>query len=63
MRDINRHLGWELPTDGPKTLNGLVIEELQNIPAGHTGIRMGNYIIETLTLTDKMIEKAKVKAV
>ncbi len=63
IRDINRHLCWELPTDGPKTLNGLIVEELQNIPAGHTGLKIGNYKIETATLSDKMIESARVKAV
>ncbi|NHO64529.1 HlyC/CorC family transporter [Aestuariicella hydrocarbonica] len=63
IRDINRHLSWELPTDGPKTLNGLIVEELQNIPAGHTGIKIGDYKIETVALSDKMIESARVKAV
>lgn len=63
IRDINRHLSWELPTDGPKTLNGLIVEELQNIPAGHTGIKIGQYKIETASLSDKMIESARVKAI
>ncbi|WP_439133376.1 HlyC/CorC family transporter [Pseudomaricurvus sp.] len=63
IRDINRHLTWELPTDGPKTLNGLIVEELQNIPSGHTGIKIGQYKIETAALSDKMIESARVKAI
>ncbi len=62
IRDINRHLGWALPTEGPKTLNGLMVEKLENIPSGHVGMRVGNYLLETVTLTDKMIEMAKVRA-
>lgn len=63
IRDINRHLSWDLPTDGPKTLNGLIVEQLENIPDGHIGLMMGRYKIETDSLSDKMIESARVKAI
>ena len=63
IRDINRHLNWSLPTDGPKTLNGLIVEELENIPEGHIGFKLGDYRIETASLSEKMIESAKVKSV
>lgn len=63
IRDINRHLNWSLPTDGPKTLNGLIVEELENIPEGHIGFKLGDYRIETASLSEKMIESAKVKSI
>lgn len=61
IRDINRNLDWSLPVDGPKTLNGLMMEYLENIPDGNTSFQIDNYRFETMTLTDKMIDRAKVK--
>lgn len=63
IRDINRHLSWELPTDGPKTLNGLMVEHLENIPPGGIGFKIGSYLFETVDLSEKMIDTAKVKLV
>jgi len=63
IRDINRHRQWELPTDGPKTLNGLIVEHLQNIPPGNIGFQIGQYLIETVKLNAKVIESARVKRV
>jgi Mg2+/Co2+ transporter CorB len=62
IRDINRHLGWELPTDGPKTLNGLIVEHIENIPAGQIGLKINGYLMETVNQTEKMIESARIKA-
>ncbi len=62
IRDINRSLDWELPTDGPKTLNGLMVEYLETIPKGHISfIIANNYRFETQTLSSTMIEAARVK--
>jgi Mg2+/Co2+ transporter CorB len=55
IRDINRALEWDLPTDGPKTLNGLAMEILENIPDGNIGFRIDGYRVETTEITDKMI--------
>lgn len=60
IRDINRSLGWELPTDGPKTLNGLVVEHLENIPDAHVSFEIERYRFETAEISDKMIAKARV---
>lgn len=62
IRDINKATGWELPTDGPKTLNGLTLEILESIPAGNVCFRINGYCIETLKLSDKMVEQARVWA-
>lgn len=60
IRDINKHLDWTLPQDGPKTLNGLATEYLQVIPDGYVSFDLDDYRFEITSLTGKMIEKAKV---
>jgi Mg2+/Co2+ transporter CorB len=60
IRDINKELCWELPTDGPKTLNGLLVEFLENIPDAIVSFEIGNYRFEISEVTDKRIEKALV---
>lgn len=51
IREINRMLSWDLPTDGPKTLNGLILEHLEMIPAPGTSLLIANYPVE-ITRTD-----------
>lgn len=60
IRDINRHLGWELPIDGPKTLNGIIVEHLESIPDALVSFEIGNYRFEVNDIGDTRIEKAKV---
>ncbi len=48
IRDINKSLGWHLPSDGPKTLNGLVTEALESIPASAVCLKIGRYRMEIL---------------
>jgi Mg2+/Co2+ transporter CorB len=60
IRLINRQLGWELPTDGPKTLNGVIIEYLETIPEANVCIKLGNYRIEIVQIQDNVIRTAKV---
>jgi len=52
IREINRMLSWDLPTEGPKTLNGLILEHLEMIPARGTSLLIANYPVE-ITRTDK----------
>ncbi len=63
IRDINRNLDWELPTDGPKTLNGLMMEYLENIPKGQISFMIQDYIFETVKISSTMIESAKVRLI
>ena len=60
LRDINRLLDWELPADGPKTLNGLVVEALETIPETNLCLRIDGYLIETLQIKDNVIKHLKV---
>lgn len=61
LREINRSLHWDLPTDGPKTLNGLITEYLQNIPESSTSLRIDDYLIEVMQVKDNMVKAARVR--
>lgn len=61
VRVLNRTLGWELPTDGPRTLNGLILEFLENIPEPGTSLRLGNLTIEILQAADNAVKTARLK--
>ena len=63
LRDINRALGWELPTNGPKTLNGLVLEHLEAIPENNVCLKLDDYQIETLQIKDNVIKSLKLTRV
>ncbi len=63
IRDINRRLKWELPTEGPKTLSGLILEEIQTIPDTNVGLSIENYRIETVLIKDNVIKLAKVEVI
>ena len=45
IRDVNKEMAWQLPTDGPKTLNGLIIEHLEDIPQNNISVRIAGYPI------------------
>ena len=61
IRDINKANDWDLPTDGPKTINGLVLEHLENIPDGHITFTIGHYRFETLELSNNKVKKVMIK--
>lgn len=59
IREVNRALGWHLPTNGPKTLNGLLMEALENIPDTQVGIRLYGYCAEILQTKDNQIKSVR----
>ncbi len=61
IRDVNRALGWHLPTEGPRTLNGLILEHLEFIPETNLCIKLGDYLFETLQIKDNMINNVKIQ--
>lgn len=63
IREINRVLDWDLPTDGPKTLNGLLTELLESIPEPHVGIRLPYHRAEIVQVKDNMIKTVRMWAV
>ena len=62
IRAINRALSWQLPTGGPKTVNGLLLEHLETIPDPGTMVRVGNYDFEVLQIADNAIRTVRVRA-
>ena len=60
VRQLNRVMNWDLPTDGPKTLNGLIVEQLETIPESGTGVTVANYPIEILDACEHGIKKVRV---
>ena len=48
IRDLNRKFGWNLPTDGPKTLNGLILEHMESIPEPGTSVLLNDYALEVM---------------
>ena len=61
IRALNRALGWQLPTGGPKTVNGLLLEHLETIPDKGTMLRVGDYEFEVLQLGDNAIRTVRVR--
>lgn len=60
IRDINKTTHWNLPVDGPKTLNGLALEHIESFPDGRVSLNIDTYRLEVLALSEKMISKLKV---
>jgi Mg2+/Co2+ transporter CorB len=63
IREINKATGWSLPTDGPKTLNGLALEQLESIPDGNVSFMVNGYRFETEEINGTMIKKIAVKLI
>jgi len=62
VREINKSLSWELPTNGPKTLNGLIIETLESLPEGNVCMQVEHYRMETLQISENTIKTVRVVA-
>ena len=60
VRELNRSCGWRLPEEGPKTLNGLILEALEDIPEPGTSLRIEDYTIEILHASDTVVRTARV---
>lgn len=61
IRDINKTLTWTLPTDGPKTLNGLLTEMLEIIPEKNVCVRLPGHYVEILHVKDNAIKTVKMR--
>ena len=61
VRMLNRQMGWELPEDEANTLNGLILEQLEEIPDGKASVRINDHILTIVQMKDKLIERVLVK--
>ena len=62
IRELNRTLGWNLPSDGPKTLNGLIIEYLEQIPEPGTSLLLADYPMEVVQTSNNSIKTVRIDA-
>ena len=60
LRDLNKKLHLSLPTDGPRTLNGLVIEHFEDIPEPNTSFRIGEHTLEIVQTQDRIVKIVKI---
>jgi Mg2+/Co2+ transporter CorB len=61
IRALNRSMHWNLPTDGPKTLNGLIVEYLETIPEPGTTLKLADYMLEVLQTGDNAIKTVRIR--
>lgn len=61
LRDVNKRLDLNLPLDGPKTLNGLLLEILQDIPEAAVSLKIGNCVIEIVQVQNQAIKVVKLR--
>lgn len=59
LREVNRALGWHLPCDGPKTLNGLITEALEHIPDSSICLQINQYRLEILQAADNRVKSVR----
>jgi Mg2+/Co2+ transporter CorB len=53
-------MDWDLPVDGPKTLNGLIVDYLESIPEPGTGLKLSGYPIEILNVTENTVKNVRI---
>lgn len=59
IRELNRHMHWTLPTDGPKTVNGLIIEYLEFMPGPGICMKINGYPLEIIAVQDQKIKTVR----
>jgi Mg2+/Co2+ transporter CorB len=60
LRELNRKLGLHLPLDGAKTLNGLILDHLEDIPETGTSLKIAGYAIEVIQTQDRIVKVARI---
>lgn len=60
LRDLNRKMGLHFPLDGAKTLNGLILEHLEDIPEAGTSLKISGYPIEIMQTQDRVVKVARI---
>ena len=61
VRTLNRKMGWSLPTSGPRTLNGLIVEYLETIPEAGISLRVNDYSIDILQMGDNAVKTVRLR--
>ena len=61
LRELVRNMHWKLPTNGPKTLNGLIVEHLESLPETGTSLMIAGYPIEVVQTQDNAVKTARIR--
>lgn len=61
IRDLNKQLEWDLPEDGSKTINGMIVDYLEYIPSSNLCMEINGYQLEILNIVENSIDKVKLK--
>lgn len=61
IREINKTLQWQLPTNGPKTLSGMMLEHLESFPDARVGLKIGKWHLEILELQGNVIQAVRAR--
>ena len=61
LRELVRTMHWDLPTDGPKTLNGLIVEYLESLPETGTSLLIAGYPIEVVQIQENAVKTARIR--
>ena len=60
VRELNRAIQWNFPTDGPKTLNGLILDHLEVLPEVGTSFLLEGHPIEVIQMADKAVKIVRI---
>ncbi|MDM5121888.1 HlyC/CorC family transporter [Aeromonas rivipollensis] len=60
IRELNKEMHWHLPIDGPRTLNGVILEYLEEIPQPNISVRLAGYPIEIIEVENNMVKMARI---
>ncbi|HSI44068.1 MAG TPA: CNNM domain-containing protein [Methylotenera sp.] len=60
LRDLNKKLNLTLPLDGPRTLNGLILEHFEDIPEPSTSFKIGTHTLEIVQTQDRIVKSVKI---
>ncbi|MDZ4142512.1 MAG: HlyC/CorC family transporter [Methylotenera sp.] len=60
LRDLNKKLKLSLPLDGPRTLNGLILEHFEDIPESSTSFKVGAHVLEIVQTQDRIVKSVKI---
>ncbi len=60
LRDLNKKLNLNFPLDGPRTLNGLIIEHFEDIPESNTSFKVGKHVLEIVQTQNRIVKSVKI---
>ena len=60
VRELNKEMDWHFPTEGPKTLNGIILEYLEDIPEANISLRLAGYPLEIIEMKDNVVKTVRI---